>query len=103
MTALSVEQARVFNRVWHAALWATTRLYNINASLIRTIECLYDKVTSAVYYDNNIGEWFRTTTGVRQGCLLIPTLFNIFLERTMADTLEDREGTVRIGGREFTN
>ena len=53
------------------------RLYNINANLIRTIECLYDKVTSTVYYDN-IGEWFRTTTGVRQGCLLSPTVFNIF-------------------------
>ena len=45
--------------------------------------------------DNNIGEWFRTTTGVCQGCLFSPTLFNIFLERIMADALGDDEGTVR--------
>ena len=79
------------------------RLYNINDNLIRTIECLYNKVTSAVYHDNNIGDWFRATTGVHQGCLLSPTLFNIFLERIMADTLEDHERTVSIRGRTMTN
>ena len=63
---------KVLDRVWHAALWATIKLYNINANLIKTIECLFNKATSAVYHDNNIGEWFRTTTGVRQGCLLSP-------------------------------
>ena len=74
------------------------RLYNINDNQIRTIECLYNKATSAVNHDNNIGEWLRTTIGVRQGCL-----FNIFLERIMADALEDHEGTVSIGGRTITN
>ena len=32
-----------FDRVWHEALWATMRKYNINASIIRAIENLYDK------------------------------------------------------------
>ena len=94
---------KAFDRVCHAALWATMRLYNINDNLIRTIECLYNKATSAAYHDNNIGEWFRTAIGVRQGCLLSPTLFNIFLERIMADALEDHEGTVSIGSRTITN
>ena len=94
---------KTFDRVWHSALWATMRLYNINDNLIRTIECLHNKATGAVYHDNNIGEWFRTTTGVRQGCLLSPTLFNIFLERRMADALEDHEGTVSVGGRKIAN
>ena len=98
-----VDFKKAFNRVWHAALWTTMRLYSINANLIRTIECLYDKVTSAVYHENTIREWFRTTTGVRQGCLLSPILFNIFLERIMADTLEDHKGKVSIGGRTITN
>ena len=38
-----------------------------------------------------------------QGCLLSPTVFNIFLERIMTDALEDHEVTVSIGGRTITN
>ena len=95
---------QIFNlRVWHAALWATMRKYNISANLVRTIEQLYDKATSAVQMNGNIGEWFRTTVGVRQRCLLSPTLFNIFLERIMSDALEEHDGKVSIGGRNITN
>ena len=86
---------KAFDSVWNAALWATMKKYNISTNLIRVIKNLYDKATSAVLFNSSIGDWFRTTVGVRQGCLLSPTLFNILLERIMADAL-DYEGTVSI-------
>ena len=86
-----VDFKKAFDRVWHAALWSTRKLYNINANLIKVIENLYSKATSTVYYNGSVGEWFRTTVGVRQGCLLSSTLFNIFIERIMTDALEDHE------------
>ena len=58
---------------------------------------------SAVLSNSSIGDRFRTTAGIRQGCLLTPALFIIFLERIMTDASEDHEGTVRIGGRTITN
>ena len=98
-----IDFKKAFDRVWHEALRATMRKYNINASIIRAIENLYDKAQSAVLFNGSIGEWFRTTVGVRQGCLLSPTLFNIFLERIMCEALDDHEGSVSIGGRLITN
>ena len=79
------------------------RKYNINANLVHTTKQLYDKATSAVQMNGSIGEWLRTTVGVRQGWLLSPIVFNIFLERIMSDALEEHDGKVSIGGRNITN
>ena len=79
------------------------RKYSINASIIRAIENLYDKAQSAVLFNGSTGEWFRTTVGVRQGCLLSPTFFNIFPTIIMCEALDDHEGSVSIGGRLNTN
>ena len=79
------------------------RKYNISANLIRVTKNLYNKATSVVLFNSSIGDWLRTTVGVRQGCLLSPTLLDIFLERILTDTLEDHEGTFSIEGRAITN
>ena len=68
---------KAFDSVWHAALRATTRKCNISANLIRVIEQLYDKASSAVQMNGSIGECFRTTVAVRQGCPLSPTFVNL--------------------------
>ena len=75
-----IDFKEAFHRVLHAALWATMKKYNISTNLIRVIEHFSDKATSAVLFDGSIGDWFRTTVGVRQECLLSPTLRNIFLD-----------------------
>ena len=74
--------------------------FNISTNPIQVIKNRYNKATSAVLFNSSIGDWFRTTVGVRQGFLLSPTLFNIFLERIITDALEDHEGT---GDRTITN
>ena len=61
---------KAFDRIWHNALWSAMKRFNINLKIIESIQHLYNKAESAVYFDGKIGEWFRTTTGVRQGCLL---------------------------------
>ena len=98
-----IDFKKAFDRVWHEALLATMKKYNINASIIRTIENLYDKTQSAVLFNGSTREWFRTTQGILQGCLLSTTLFNIFLERIMCEALDDHDGSVSIGGRLITN
>ena len=77
--------------------------YNMGQKLISSIQQLYTRETNAVLAQGTIVEWFKTSIGVPQGCLLSATLFNIHLERIMSEALEDHTGTVRTGGRNITN
>ena len=79
------------------------RKYNIDANLVRATEHLYDDALSQLQINGCTGDWFRTTSGVRQGFLLSPSLFNIYLERIMPDALEELDGKTSIGGRTIIN
>lgn len=98
-----IDFKKAFDRVWHEALWDTMKRYNMGNKIIQSIQNLYEKASSAVLYKGTVGDWFHTSVGVRQGCLLSPTLFNIFLEKIMTIALQDHQGTISIGGRNITN
>ena len=57
---------------------------------------LYISSKSSVMLNNNIGTKFNTTVGVRQGCLLSPVLFNIFLEKIMLDSVTNQPSSISI-------
>ena len=98
-----VDFKKAFDRVWHAALWATMRWYNVDPDLIKIVEKLYTNTKSALMMNGTIGKWFPTSVGLRHRCLLSPSLFNIFIERIMTDALDNHTGIVSIGGRTITN
>ena len=61
-----IDFEKAFDKVWHAALWATTK-YNISANVVRVIKHLYDKATNTVLFNGSTGDLFRATVGVRKG------------------------------------
>ena len=67
------------------------------------MKSLYSSASSAVLLNNNVSNYFGTTGGVRQGCLLSPILFNLYLENIMRETLHNFKSTISIGGRTISN
>ena len=49
-----IDFKKSFYRVWRKALWSTMRLYKINANLIKVIENLYKKATTAIHLKGGI-------------------------------------------------
>ena len=49
-----IDFKKAYDRVWHAALWATMKKYNISTNLV--IKNLYSKATSAVLFNSSIGD-----------------------------------------------
>ena len=75
-----IDFKKAFDRVWHKALWATMKLYNMGQKLIPTIEQLYSKVNSAVFAQGKVGDWFQTSVGVRR-LPIIPYLIQHLLRK----------------------
>ena len=98
-----IDFKKAFDRVWHEGLWHVMRQYNFDEDLIQVIESLYKSAKSAVLLGGELGDYFLTTVGVRQGCILSPVLFNIFLENIMQEALINFESTISIGGRQLCN
>ena len=67
------------------------------------IKSLYKNSSSAILFNIIQGQMFKTTVGVRQGCLLSPVLFTLFLEEIMAGIQDEHISTISIGGRNLYN
>lgn len=93
-----IDFTKAFDGVWHDALWATMKKYNMGQKLTNTNKQLFAKASSAVIAQSSVGDWFHTTVGVQQGCLLSPMLYIIYLEHIMNEALENSYGAVSIGG-----
>ena len=68
-----IDFKKAFDRLWHAGLWQTLRSFDIDSGLIQAFEVL-ENSSGAVLVNNQLGEFFKTTVGVCQGCLLSPIL-----------------------------
>ena len=60
---------------------------------------MQDRSTAAIHAYGKTSERFATTSGVRQGCVLAPTLFNLFFDAVIQMAIDDHpeeERGVRI-------
>ncbi|WP_419581887.1 reverse transcriptase domain-containing protein [Thiolapillus sp.] len=95
---------KAFDGVRHAGLWQVLRSFNIEG-LVQSIQALYENSSTAVLLNSQLGESFKTTVDVRQGCLLSPILFNLFLDprEDHEEALHDHHTSISFGGRPIYN
>ena len=98
-----IDFKKAFDRVWHTGMFRVLQHYNIPGKLTSLIKNLYSQATSAVRVGADISDWFRQTVGVRQGCILSPDLFNLFLEHVLGEKLEAYTGGALENGRRVSN
>ena len=53
---------------------------------------------------DGITDWFQIGKGVHQGCILLPCLFNLYVEYIMRNPgLEETQAGIKIAGRNINN
>ena len=88
-----IDFSRAFDTVGRTGLWQLLRKYGCPEKFTTNIEALHTGMIANVSVGGEVSEPFSVTNGVKQGCVLAPTLFSIFLSANA------RRGFPRHGGR----
>lgn len=76
----TLDLSKAFDRINHRALFCKLMDRNVPVCFINLLYNWYNKVFAAVKWGKVISEFFQITTGVRQGGILSPFLFAIFVD-----------------------
>ncbi len=84
-------------KVDRKGLWDTLRVYEVGGQLLEGIKSFYENASASVRMNRELSKSFSVEVGVRQGCVMSPWLFNIYMDGCI------REMKVRVrdlGARE---
>ncbi len=74
----------VYDRDARKALWQVLRICGVGGQLLEGMKAFYREANVCVKVDGELDD-FEIGVGVRQGCVMLPRLFNIFIYECMRE------------------
>ena len=91
-----VDLTKAYDSVDRSALMAVLKSYGVPWQLVDIIQGLYSGTWCQVRTTDGMSEAFEVRSGVRQGCVLSPLLFNGFMDRILREMTETLGGGLHI-------
>ena len=73
-----IDLTKAFDLVSRDGLFRILDLVGCPPKLLRFVRSFHDGMKGVVEFDGSVSDEFNITSGVKQGCVLAPTLFGIF-------------------------
>ena len=102
MVVACVDLEKAYDRVGRDKLWKVLEEYGVKGRLLRAIRSLYKKSEGCVRVKDELSSWFPITQGVRQGCVMSPWLFNVFMDKIVREGMENFVGGVKMSTTEVS-
>ena len=64
-------------------MWLTLQEYGTPRKIIQIIKILYDGFKRKISHEGKLSDFIQVRSGVKQGCILSPSLFLLILDRVM--------------------
>ncbi|MES9883911.1 MAG: reverse transcriptase family protein, partial [Sedimenticola sp.] len=74
-----IDARKAFDTVNRDCLWYKLMSVGLHGKVVGAIQSLYSNVSCAVRVNDDLTEWFDVNLGVKQGCVLSPTLFSLYV------------------------
>lgn len=88
-----IDLKAAFDKIDRKILWEGLKKRGINEYLIEKIKETYGETKYRVKVEERMSEYFWTKRGVRQGCPLSPTLFNLYIA-DLAEVFENSQAFI---------
>ena len=99
-----IDYAEAFDCVDHNKWWKILKEMGIPDHLTSLLRNLYAGQEATVRTGHGTTDWFQIGKGVRQGCILSPSLFNFYAEYIMRNVgLKEAQAGIKISGRNISN
>ena len=89
---LDLEKA--YDRVRRRELWRVLRVYGIRGSLLRGVKAFYRGSRMCVRVGRGESGMFEVERGLRQGCVMSPWLFNVFMDSVCRGMEREGKGVI---------
>ena len=98
---ISIDAEKAFDKIQHPFMIKTLHKMGTEGTYINIIKAIYDKPTASIILNGEKLKAFPLRSGTRQGCPLLPLLFNIVLEVLATAIREEKEiKGIQIGKEE---
>ena len=94
--AVFVDLEKAYDRVDRAGLWLVMRQYGVTGRLLDAVKGMYEGCRASVKM-GGMSEYFKIDRGVRQGCVMSPWLFNLYMDACVREVRQVNVGGVRVG------
>ena len=90
-----VDLTKAFDTVCREGLWEIMAKFGCPAKFIAMVQQFHDGMQARVQDDGEYSQPFPVTNGVKQGCVLAPTLFSMMFSAMLTDAF--RDGDIGVG------
>ncbi|CAH1270907.1 Hypp4507 [Branchiostoma lanceolatum] len=101
--AAYVDLKQAFDSVDRPALWMILKILGVPAKLLNLLSLLYSNTSSCVRVNGLLSDSFNINSGVRQGCVLAPTVFNTAIDHVMGKTVHQCDCGASFGDVTITD
>ncbi|BHF65014.1 hypothetical protein SprV_0200802300 [Sparganum proliferum] len=94
-----VDLTKALDTVNREGLWKIMQKFSCPERFIEMVRQLHDGTIARITDNGAVSEAFAVTNGVKQGCVLVPTLFSLMFSAMLMDAYRDERPVIYIAYR----